>query len=292
MNATEVKQGRVLLVGAGPGSVDLITLRGLRALRQAEVIFYDALVNPELLAEAPRESRRIFVGKRGGLPSIGQREINRRLVEEARAGNVVVRLKGGDPLLFGRGGEEALACEEAGVSFEIVPGVTSALGAASHSGIPLTHRGIASSVAFVTARDGTGSGEQIRRLGSLAASVDTLAVFMGGSCLRSIVNSLTGAGLAGTTSVAVVSNATLETQRTVLGTLDSIAGQVAAAELAAPLLILVGAVTNLGSSLNWYERKLSRTADQSPSSPPQVAEFGYATDAKADEAVPVKRSIR
>ena len=292
MSAIEARHGRVLIVGSGPGSADLITLRGLRALRQADVIFYDALVNPELLAEAAPEARKIFVGKRCGLPSIAQREINRRLVEDARAGNIVVRLKGGDPLLFGRGGEEALACEEAGIQFEIVPGVTSALGAASHSGIPLTHRGIASSVAFVTARDGSGSEEQIGRLGSLAASVDTLAIFMGGSCLRSIVSSLTSAGLAGTTSVAVISNATMESQKTVLGTLESIDAKVDQASLVAPLLILVGAVTNLSSSLNWFERRTSGVSHQSPMFASAGAESGCATEKTASRIVRVKGSMR
>jgi uroporphyrin-III C-methyltransferase len=255
MNAAENRHGKVFIVGAGPGSTDLITVRGMRALRQADVVLYDALVNPDLLSEAPAGSQRIYVGKRCGCSSTEQREINQRIVAEARAGKVVVRLKGGDPLIFGRGGEEALACEEAGIAFEFVPGVTSVLGAASHAGIPLTHRGVASSVAFVTARDGAASDEHARRLAELALSVDTLVIFMGGSRLRSIADSLIATGVPETAPVAVISNATFENQQTVLGTLADIAEGVAEARLSAPMLIIVGEVTNLSSNLNWFERR-------------------------------------
>ena len=131
--------GRVFIIGAGPGAADLITVKGLRALRQADVVFYDALVNPDLLSECPEHARKIFVGKRCGRHALEQQEINRRIIKEAQEGRTVARLKGGDPLVFGRGGEEALACEEAGVAFELVPGVSSPLGAASYAGIPLTY---------------------------------------------------------------------------------------------------------------------------------------------------------
>ena len=253
MRTVETRPGKLFIVGAGPGAEDLITLRGLRALRDADVVLYDALVNPELLSEAPAGARKIFVGKRCGNSSMDQREINRRIVEETSAGNVVVRLKGGDPLIFGRGGEEALACEEAGIAFEFVPGVSSALGAASYAGIPLTHRGIASSVAFVTARDGSGTVGHDRRLAALAASADTLVIFMGGSRLHSIAESLVAAGIPDSAPVAAISNATLNDQRTLLGTVGTIAREVANAQLPAPMLIIVGEVTNLSPSLNWFE---------------------------------------
>jgi uroporphyrin-III C-methyltransferase len=261
MDATEDGSGKLFIVGAGPGAEDLITLRGLRALRRADTVLYDALVNPDLLSEAPAAAEKIFVGKRCGQSMMDQREINRRLVAEALAGKVVVRLKGGDPLVFGRGGEEALACEEAGVAFEFVPGVTSALGAASYAGIPLTHRGIASSVAFVTARDGEASERHEKRLAALAASADTLVIFMGGSRLGSIAESIIAAGVPETVPVAVVSNATLANQRSVLGTLANIAEKVAEAQLPAPMLIIVGEVTNLSPSLNWFEPRLPHPAE-------------------------------
>lgn len=261
MGATESGRGKVFIVGAGPGAEDLITLRGLRALRMADTVCYDALVNPDLLSEAPDSAQKIFVGKRCGQSTMEQREINRRLVAEASAGKVVVRLKGGDPLVFGRGGEEALACEEAGIEFEFVPGVTSALGAASYAGIPLTHRGIASSVAFITARDGEASERREKQLAALAASADTLVIFMGGSRLGSIAESIIAAGVPETVSVAVISNATLANQQSVLGTLANIAEKVAEAQLPAPMLIIVGEVTNLSPSLNWFEPRLPHQAE-------------------------------
>lgn len=255
MSVAEGNPGKVFIVGAGPGASDLITVKGLRALRQADIVFYDALVNPELLLETNEEAERVFVGKRCGRHAIDQREINRWMVSEARTGKAVVRLKGGDPLVFGRGGEEALACEEAGIEFELIPGVSSALGAASYAGIPLTHRGIASSVAFITARDERGSEEGQEKLGSLAKAVDTLVIFMGGSRLRSIVESLIGAGLPAATPIAVISEATLQNQQTIVASLSSIAEQVAEARLTTPMLIIVGEVTHLSTALNWFERQ-------------------------------------
>lgn len=264
MSAADRKSGKVTIVGAGPGSPDLITLRGLRALRRASVVFYDALVHPGLLMEAPAAARKIFVGKRRGCATFEQREINRRIVAEAKAGNEVVRLKGGDPFVFGRGGEEALACREAGIEFEIVPGVCSALGAASHAGIPLTHRSVSSSVAFVTARDETAGDRHERRLAELARSADTLVVFMGGSRLRSLADSLAAGGISRSASVAVISQATLESQKTVLGTVENIAERVEEARLAAPMLIIIGEVVNLAPALNWFERRLDCTPEALP----------------------------
>jgi uroporphyrin-III C-methyltransferase len=259
MRSAESGSGIVFIVGAGPGAADLITLKGLRALRQADVVFYDALVNPELLSETDAVAEKVFVGKRCGRHALEQAEINRRIVAEARAGRTVVRLKGGDPLVFGRGGEEALACEEAGIAFELIPGVTSALGAASYAGIPLTQRHIASSVAFVTARDGGTNSRQT--LAALARAVDTLVIFMGGTRLQSIAESLMVAGIEGIAPAAVISHATLENQQTILGSLDSIASRAAAAGLATPMLMIVGEVTNLSSTLNWFERRRAAVRD-------------------------------
>ena len=247
--------GKVFIVGAGPGADDLMTLRGLHALRQAEVILYDALMPASLLEQADASAERIYVGKRCGSHSMKQEEITRLILAKAREGKIVVRLKGGDPLIFGRGGEEALACAEAGVDFEIVPGVSAVLGAAAFAGIPLTHRGISSSVAFVTAH-GARSGESpdLDWL-KLANAVDTLAIFMGSSWLGRITAALVESGLPGTRPVAVVSNATCESQMTVLGTLDTIADQVAQAGLETPMLIIVGEVARLSEALNWFKRQ-------------------------------------
>ncbi|HUZ45680.1 MAG TPA: uroporphyrinogen-III C-methyltransferase [Terriglobia bacterium] len=247
--------GKVFIVGAGPGADDLVTLRGLHALQQAEVILYDALMPAKLLEQAPSSAERIYVGKRCGRHSLKQEEITRLILAKAREGKIVVRLKGGDPLIFGRGGEEALACAEAGVDFEIVPGVSAVLGAAAFAGIPLTHRGIASSVAFVTAHGARcGESPDLSWI-NLANAVDTLVIFMGSAWLGRIADALIESGLPGTRPVAVVSNATCESQVTVLGTLETIAEQVAQAGLETPMLIIVGEVTRLSEALNWFKRQ-------------------------------------
>lgn len=254
MKRTDNRAGKVFIVGAGPGAEDLITLRGLRALQQADVILYDALMSPQLLGEAPASTERIYVGKRCGRHSMKQGDISRMIVAKAQEGKMVVRLKGGDPLIFGRGGEEALACAGAGVDFEIVPGVSAALGAASFAGIPLTHRGIASSVAFVTAHGAhRGESPDLRWI-DLARTVDTLVIFMGSAWLERISAALVQAGLRGTKPVAVISNATSDEQVTISGTLDTIAEQVVEADLPTPMLIIVGEVTQLSDTLTWFRR--------------------------------------
>ncbi|MEJ2008227.1 MAG: uroporphyrinogen-III C-methyltransferase [Acidobacteriota bacterium] len=255
MKSADNRAGKVFIVGAGPGADDLITLRGLRALEQADVILYDALMSTKLLDQAPSGAERIYVGKRCGRHSMKQDEISRLIVAKAQEGKTVVRLKGGDPLIFGRGGEEALACAGAGVDFEIVPGVSAVLGAASCAGIPLTHRGISSSVAFVTAHGARcGESPDLSWI-SLARNIDTLVIFMGSAWLGTIAVALVESGLPGTRSVAVISNATSENQVTVLGTLETIAEQVAKAGLPTPMLIVVGEVARLSETLNWFKRR-------------------------------------
>ncbi len=259
MKHPAISTGKVFIVGAGPGADDLITLRGLRALQRAEVILYDALAGAKLLEEATPSAERIYVGKRCGRHSMKQEEITRLIVAKAREGKTVVRLKGGDPLIFGRGGEEALACAEAGLDFEIVPGVSAALGAAGMAGIPLTHRGISSSVAFVTAHGARSGKSPDLSWINLAKVVDTLVIFMGSSWLAHITRALIESGLPRTKSVAVVSHATCEAQTTVLGTLENIADSVSQAGLQTPMLIIVGEVTQLSTALNWFKRQ--RQAD-------------------------------
>jgi uroporphyrin-III C-methyltransferase len=245
--------GKVFIVGAGPGADDLITLRGLRALRQADVVLFDALMGSDLLDQTDEYAECIYVGKRCGRHSMKQEEITRLILAKAREGKTVVRLKGGDPLIFGRGGEEALACAEAGVDFEIVPGVSAALGASGFAGIPLTHRGLSSSVAFVTAHGaGSGHSPDLSWI-NVAKAVDTLVIFMGATWLEQISDALIQSGLLGSVPAAVVSNATLESQTTVLGTLDNIAGRVAEAGLETPMLIIVGEVTRLSEVLDWFK---------------------------------------
>ncbi|HXH49747.1 MAG TPA: uroporphyrinogen-III C-methyltransferase [Terriglobia bacterium] len=244
--------GKVFIVGAGPGAGDLITLRGLHALRQADVVLYDALIGPDLLDQAPEFAELIYVGKRCGRHSMKQEDITHLILGKAREGRTVVRLKGGDPFIFGRGGEEALSCAEAGVDFEVVPGVSAALGAAAFAGIPLTHRGVSSSVAFVTAHGARSGASPDLSWINVAGAVDTLVIFMGSKWLKQIAAELIGSGLPGSMPVAVISNATREFQMTVLGTLENIVDLAANAGLETPMLIIVGEVTRLSEALTWF----------------------------------------
>lgn len=240
-------KGTVFLVGAGPGDVGLITLRGWELLQEADVVVYDHLVNPKLLDFAPR-ARRIFAGKRSDTHVLEQPEINRLLVAEAKRGRAVVRLKGGDPYIFGRGAEEAEALARAKVPFEIVPGVTAAIGASTYAGIPLTHRDKASQVTFVTGntKDGDFQAADLPRRG-------TVVIYMGQKSLGRIAKKLVALGWDPATPAATVSWATTPRQRTVRATLGTIPGR--AADLAAPAVTIVGKVVDLERRLRWFERK-------------------------------------
>ena len=239
--------GRVALVGAGPGDPDLITVRGLALIRAADVIVYDRLVDGRLLDEAHPDALYISAGKRPGHHEMTQSEINEALVTYASLGRVVVRLKGGDPFVFGRGGEEAEALADAGVPFEIVPGVTSAVAAPAAAGIPVTHRRVASSFAVVTATESI-DGQRVR-WSQLATAVDTLVVLMGVSRLPDVVRVLRAGGRLATTPVAVVARATTADQRIVTGTLATIVADVALASIDAPAVIVIGDVVGVGERL-------------------------------------------
>lgn len=242
--------GIVYLVGAGPGDPELITVRGLRCLQRADAVVYDRLVSRELLAEAPAEAERIYVGKESGRHTCGslasQEEINALLVSLARAGQVVVRLKGGDPFVFGRGAEEALACLEAGIACEVVPGVTSAVAVPALAGIPVTHRALAGSFTVVT---GHCLGSD-RLDWSALARLDTLVILMGVSRLPEIAALLLRHGRPADTPVAVISHGTLPGERVVTGALAGIAALVARAGLTAPATIVVGEVVRLRKRLD------------------------------------------
>jgi uroporphyrinogen III methyltransferase/synthase len=234
--------GKVYLVGAGPGDPGLLTVRGLELLRSAQVIVYDQLVNPALLDEAAPTASKIFVGKQAGQHCIAQEEINSVLISYARAGDEVVRLKGGDPFVFGRGGEEAEALSEGRIPFEIVPGVSSAVAVPAYAGIPVTHRKFASSFAVVT-------GHEARKPNS---SVDwaKLAILMGLSNLPIIVEKLIANGSPPQTPVAVIGSGTTIDQKIVIGSLADIVGKSALVE--PPALIVVGDVVSLADKLQWF----------------------------------------
>jgi uroporphyrin-III C-methyltransferase len=243
-----VSEGRVVLVGAGPGDPELITLRGLRWLRRADVVVYDRLAAPELLDEAPGDALRIFAGKSGGRHYLKQPAINAILIHHAQAGSLVVRLKGGDPYVFGRGGEEVLACVRAGVAVEVVPGVSAAIAVPAAAGIPVTHRGLASSFAVVTGHEDPAKPGSKVDWERLATSVDTLVILMGVGALPRIAARLMSAGLAGDTPAAVICRGTTEREETIVGTLRDIACR--AARMAAPAVIVVGAAVAFRSCLD------------------------------------------
>jgi uroporphyrin-III C-methyltransferase len=242
--------GKVYLLGAGPGDPDLLTVRGLRLLRNAEVIVYDNLVDPSLLTHADLRAERIYVGKIGRSIQTPQDQINALLIENALQGKLVVRLKGGDPFLFGRGGEEALALRDAGVEFEVIPGVSSAIAAPAYAGIPLTHRGISKSVTILTgARGGDGKFDDDLLSGSAA---ETIVILMGLTNLPQIADRLLEAGRTPDTPVAVISWGTYETQKTIVGSLSDIARRVESEHLQAPAVIVVGEVVRLRNKLDWF----------------------------------------
>lgn len=240
--------GCVYLVGAGPGDPELLTVKALRLLSQAEVIVYDRLVSTEILDLAPRGAARLFVGKATGCHTLPQAEINRLLVDVARSGKCVVRLKGGDPFIFGRGSEEAQYLAAHGVPFEVVPGITAASGCSASAKIPLTHRGLATGVRFVT-----GHGRDDRDVDldwrGLADPETTLVIYMGLGRMKQICTKLMEAGLAPTTPAAAIAEGTTPRQRIVLATVADLCAQVEAAALAAPVLFVIGRVVDVASVL-------------------------------------------
>ncbi len=248
--------GFVSLVGAGPGDPDLLTVKGLRLLREADVVAYDRLANPVLLKECRVDAELIFVGKHGeGVhPSVPQARINALLIGKALMGKQVVRLKGGDPFIFGRGGEEALELRQAGVSFEIVPGISSAVAAPAYAGIPVTHRHVSASVAIVAGHEDPCKGASSHDWDALS-KIDTLVVLMGVGRLEAITETLLSCGRAAETPAAVVRWGTTSEQETVTGTLESIAAAVRRAGLKAPATLVIGEVVRLRDDLRWFDRE-------------------------------------
>jgi uroporphyrinogen III methyltransferase/synthase len=249
-----MKIGKVYLIGAGPGDPGLITLKGLECLKKSDVVVYDHLANEELLAEVPAESERIYVGKKGGEHTLSQGTINALLIEKAQAGKVVSRLKGGDPFIFGRGGEEAEALFEAGIPFEVVPGVSSAVAAPAYAGIPLTHRDYTSTVALITGHEDPHRETSRIFWDKISTGAGTLVFLMGVGNLSAIASSLIRHGRSPQTPVAVIRWGTLPTQETLTGTLADIAALAQAHQLKPPAIIVVGEVVALREKLNWFER--------------------------------------
>jgi uroporphyrinogen III methyltransferase / synthase len=243
--------GRVYLVGAGPGDAGLLTARALELIAAADVILYDRLIPAAALDGARPDAELVFVGKEGHGPSVPQEQTQELMVQLARAGRTVVRLKGGDPFVFGRGGEEALALHAAGIAFEVVPGVTAGVAAAAYAGIPVTHRGAASAVALVTGHEDPGKDETAIDWAALAAFPGTLVLYMGVGRLEQIAAALIDAGREGSQPAAVVENGTLATQRAVHGTLATIAEVARATGIRAPAITVLGPVAALAEQLSW-----------------------------------------
>lgn len=274
--------GIVYLVGAGPGDPKLLTLRAQECLERADVIFYDALVNPAVLRLANPNAEHIYVGKRSGDHTLPQEEMNTLLIAAAKEGKTVVRLKGGDPFVFGRGGEEAEALVAAGIPFEVVPGITSAIAAPAYAGIPLTHREWASSVAFVTGHEDPTKSESSVHWKALATSVDTLVILMGMNRLGTWVAELLAGGRPKTTPVAVIQWGTLPRQRTLLATLENVVEEVEKNGIGSPAVVVVGDVVHVHERLRWFDKKplfgkrivVTRAREQASSLVERLADLG------------------
>jgi uroporphyrinogen III methyltransferase/synthase len=246
--------GFVSLIGAGPGDPGLITVKGMQRLQQADVVIYDYLANPQLLDYCRTDAEKLYVGKQAGRHTLSQDEINTLLVEHGKAGKRVARLKGGDPYIFGRGGEEADVLEQVGIAWEVIPGITAGVAAPAYAGIPVTHRNMASSVAFITGHEDPTKPETAIDWTHLATGVDTLVFYMGVGNLPEIAARLIENGRAADTPVAVVRWGTKPEQETVTGTLQTIAGDVANAALKPPAITVVGDVVRLRERLRWFDR--------------------------------------
>jgi uroporphyrinogen III methyltransferase/synthase len=254
-----VTEGKVFFVGAGPGEPDLITVRGKQLIDSADAVVYDALANSALLPPGARETGRpelYYVGKRGGAKNpVTQHEINELLVKLAREGKRVVRLKGGDPFVFGRGSEEAQAMNDASVPFEIIPGITAGIAAPAYAGIPVTHRGLSTSVTFVTGHEDPAKPHTQTNWSALAKSGGTIVLYMGVKTLASITSALLKDGMPPEMPAAAIQWGTHPRQRTVVATLDTIASKVEEENIGAPSIIVIGWSVVLRDELNWFEKR-------------------------------------
>ncbi len=250
-----MKKGKVYLIGAGPGDIGLLTVKGMKYLRKAEVVVYDFHLNAQMLNYIDHDAEFIYAGKRGGHHAMTQDDINQALVDKAKEGKLVCRIKGGDPFIFGRGGEEAEFLVENGISFEVVPGISSSVSAPAYAGIPLTHRKFSSSFAVITGNEDIDKPESSIQWQSLASNFDTLVFLMGVKNIEGITKKLLEHGKAPETPAAVVRWGTRPDQKTVVSTLRNIAGLVKEERIKPPAVMIIGDVVTLRGTLKWYEDK-------------------------------------
>ena len=248
--------GKVYLVGAGPGDPKLLTVRATELLKEADIVIYDRLVNESILKLAPEKAEKIYVGKRTGKHEVPQNKISELIIEKAQLGSKVVRLKGGDPFIFGRGGEEAEALSEKGIEFEVVPGVSSAVAAPTYAGIPLTHRDYAASVAIITGHS-AGDSEHAINWPKIADAVDTMVILMGVESLQAITKKLIEGGLNPEMPAAIIESGTLKNQRTIIGKIVTLAKDAEEKQVKPPAVIVIGEVAKLGRKLAWFKKPLT-----------------------------------
>jgi uroporphyrin-III C-methyltransferase len=245
--------GKVFICGAGPGDPDLLTLKSMKLLKTCKVVLYDRLVGNNIVKLIPDTSKKIYVGREEGDPSFHQDNTNKIMKKYAKKGEKVLRLKGGDPFIFGRGGEEAEFLREHNIQYEIVPGITSPIASAIYAGIPLTHRQFSSSIAIVTGHEATEKGQASVHWEKLPDAVDTIIIMMGIGQLRRISTRLIRAGMSKDTDVAIIENGATSKQRVVTGTLENIIDLSKKAEIKPPAIIIIGRVVSLGEKISWFQ---------------------------------------
>ena len=253
MEQSKVKsKGKVYICGAGPGNRDLLTLRALKLLSECNVILYDRLVNKGILKMASSKSEKVYVGRESGDPTTNQKITNELMLKYANDGKKILRLKGGDPFIFGRGGEEAEFLSSKNIKYEIVPGISSLNGAAAYSGIPLTHRDYSSSVMILTGHESIDKKKSSIKWNSITKAADTIVVFMGLEQLRYISRKLIAAGLTKNSKIAVIENATSNRQRVIVGNLGNIEKKVKQKKIESPAIIIVGKVVGIQNKIDWF----------------------------------------
>ena len=245
-------KGKVYICGAGPGDIDLLTLRALKLLSECDVILYDRLVNKGIVKMASSKSEKVYVGRESGDPTTNQKITNELMLKYANDGKKILRLKGGDPFIFGRGGEEAEFLSSKNIKYEIVPGISSLNGAAAYSGIPLTHRDYSSSVMILTGHESIDKKKSSIKWNSITKAADTIVVFMGLEQLRYISRKLIAAGLTKNSKIAVIENATSNRQRVIVGNLGNIEKKVKQKKIGSPAIIIVGKVVGIQNKIDWF----------------------------------------